>query len=87
MLKAVPFANAVAVVTAGLYVVCALLSYLAPDFILGIGQSWAHSVNIEALKAISSPSLGVLLWGLISITVLAWVLGYVFVWLYNRWSK
>jgi hypothetical protein len=87
MFKVIPFANSVATLTAGIYVVCALLSYVAPDFIFNIGQSWVHSLNIETLRSTATLSLGSVVWGLLSITVLAWVLGYIFAWIYNRWAK
>ncbi len=40
MLKSIPFANAVTVIMAVFYIVCALLSFITPDLVLGIGNSW-----------------------------------------------
>ncbi len=87
MLNAKAFANAVTVVTVIFYVVCALLSFVAPDLIFSITKSWMHTVNLESVKATFNLDLGSLLWGLVTIGGLTWVTTYGTVWLYNRWAK
>lgn len=87
MLNAKAFANAATAITAVFYIVCAVLSYFAPDLIFNIAKSWMHSVNIESIKATFNPSLGVLLWGLVTLSAITWVTMYATIALYNRWSK
>lgn len=87
MLSAKAFANAVTAVTAVFYVVCAALSFIAPDLIFSISRSWMHTINLESVKAPFSPDLGTLVWGLVTISVLAWVTTYATIELYNRFKK
>lgn len=86
MLKSIPFANAATVITAVFYIACALLSYLAPDLIFTIGNSWVHSLNLEAIKAASGLSFGSLVFGLVSISVITWITAYALIELYNRFA-
>ena len=46
MLNAKAFAHAATIVTAVFYAICAAFSYVAPDFVAGIGNSWIHSLNL-----------------------------------------
>lgn len=87
MLKPVPFAHAVTVVTAVFYVICAALSLVAPDLLFSIVAPWFHSINIEAIKVTTMPSMGTLLIGLITISVVTWVTTYATIELYNRLTK
>jgi hypothetical protein len=87
MLKPIAFANAVAAVIGGIYFVCAALTYIAPDLILGIGQSWMHAINLEAIRTTASPSVGGLVWGFVSAVLAGWVSGYALAYLNNRFSK
>lgn len=84
MLKSVPFANAATVTVTVFYIACALLSYLAPDLIFTVGNSWIHTLNLEAIKATLPMSFGSLVFGLVSISIVTWVTAYAFVELYNR---
>lgn len=87
MLKAVPFANAAAVVTAVFYVACLALSAVSPDLVLGIASSWAHTVNLEAIRAGGVMTFGSAIWGLVTITALTWVTSWAFVAMYNKMAK
>ncbi len=87
MLNPKAFAHALTVVTAVFYVVCWLVSYVAPDFVFGIATSWFHTVNLESVKATTQMDLVTALWGLVSISVLTWVTTYASIWLYNYWAK
>lgn len=87
MLNAKAFANAATAVMAVFYVVCVALSYFAPDVIFSIGRSWMHTVNLGSVKALFSPGLGLLVWGLVSLSVVSWVTTYATIALYNRWTK
>lgn len=87
MLNVKAFANAATVVTVVFYVICALLSYAAPDLIFSISRSWIHSINLESVRAPFNPDLGLLLWGLVSLAVITWVTTYATIALYNKWAK
>ena len=87
MLNSKAFANAATAVVAGLYVACVLLSYISPDFLFGIAQSWIHSLNLEAVKGSTPMSTNTLIIGLLTISLLTWVVTYATIELYNRWAK
>lgn len=86
-LNSIAFANAAAAITALFYIGCTLLSLLAPDFIIGLAQSWVHSLNLEALKALNGFSFSAALWGLVTISALTWATTWATIELYNRWVK
>lgn len=87
MLKSIPFANAATIIIAVFYGICALLSYTAPAFISGIGNSWIHTLNLEAISIKTQPSLVTLIYGLFTLAVVTWVTAYSFVEVYNRLNK
>lgn len=87
MLKPIVFANVVAVVTLGVYVVCRVLALVAPDLLFAVGQSWFHTWNLDAVKNIVPFDLGTFLLGGVTSTFFAWVVAYAGAWLYNRWAK
>lgn len=87
MLNAKAFANAASVVMAIWVVGCAMLSYIAPDLLFSIAQSWMHTVNLESAKATFTPNLGSLLLGFISAVGLTWITTYATIALYNRLTK
>ena len=87
MLNAKAFAPAATIVTAVFYAACATLSYVAPDFVAGIGNSWVHSLNLEAIKINTQPSLTILLYGLVTISAVTWVTTYALIEVYNRLAK
>lgn len=87
MLNAKAFANAVTVVTAAFYIVCVVLSYIAPDLLFNIGQSWVHSLNLDVLKTATSISPISTLWSLVTISAITWVTTYATIMLYNKWHK
>lgn len=79
-------ANAVAATTAIIYVACRLLVGLFPDFMFSVGQSWFHGITLTQKGAWSLTSSAFML-GLISSTVFAWFVGYLFASLYNSFLK
>lgn len=87
MLDAKAFANAVTIVAAVFYVACVLVSYLFPDFLFSMAQSWVHSLSLNALKTNSSISFMSTVWGLITLSALSWVTTYATIQLYNRLKK
>lgn len=87
VLNAKAFAKAATAVTAVFYVICALLSYISPDFVFGLAKSWVHTLNMDAAKVSFAPDLGTLIYGIVTISVITWITTYALIWLYNRWAK
>ena len=87
MLNAKIFANAAVAIMAVWVVVCVLLSYIVPDLLFSVAQSWMHTINLETVKATFAPDLGSLTLGLVTAVGLTWVAVYATISLYNRWSK
>lgn len=86
MLKTGTFANALALAMGVFYVLCALLSAVAPDLFRSIGQAWIHSYNLSAIPADSLTASG-FVWGLVTSVVTAWIFGYLLGWFYNKLAK
>ncbi len=87
MLNAKAFANAAATIMAVWVVVCAFLSYIAPELLFSVAQSWMHNINLDAARTTFTPSPGSLLLGLVSASGLTWVTAYATIILYNKWAK
>ena len=87
MLNAKAFANAASLVMAVWVVGCALLTYVMPDLLLSISQSWTHTINLGAVRAPFNPGLGSLILGFVSAVGLTWVTTYGTVALYNKFAK
>lgn len=87
MLKPVAFANAAAVVTAGVYLICAMLAYAAPNLLFTLAKPWFHLINLEVLRADKMAGPASVLIGLILIAAITWVTTYLTIDLYNRFAK
>lgn len=87
MLNAKVFANAASVVMAVWVIGCAVLSYIAPDLLFSIANSWTHSINLESVRSTAAPSLGSIIWGLVTAVGLTWLTTYATITLYNKWAK
>lgn len=87
MLNAKVFANAASAVMAIWVVACAALSYIAPDLLFSVTQSWMHTINLESVKASFNPDLVSLLWGFVSAVGLTWITTFGLISLYNKWTK
>lgn len=87
MLDAKAFANAASAVMAVWVVACAAVSFVAPDLLFSVAQSWMHTINLEPVKATVSPNLGSILWGLVSAVGLTWITTFGTITLYNKWAK
>ena len=85
-LDPVRLAHSSAIVTAIFYTICWVLIGSMPVFYMGMMRSWIHGVDITALpRSMMSPGVG--LYGLITMTVVAWATGYVFAAVYNALGK
>ena len=87
MVKPVALANAVAAVGGVLYVACAAASAVAPNLVIALGQSWAHTMNLEAIKATTPLTVGGVLLGFVTFVVATWVVAYASAVLYNIGAK
>ncbi|HEU5320816.1 MAG TPA: DUF5676 family membrane protein [Methylomirabilota bacterium] len=80
-------ANAVATVVGVTYIVCRVVSAVAPQAVFAIGQSWFHTVSLEPVRATGSMSTGAFVLGLVTSVVVSWVLTYATAALYARWAR
>lgn len=78
--------HAAGATTAVVYAVCRLLVGLFPDWMFALGQSWMHGVALQKLGTWNL-TMGNFFFGLISISVSAWLVGYLFAWFYNLFLK
>lgn len=69
MLKEKEFANAFTVVSLGVYVVCRVLSLIAPDFLFSVGKSWFHTFSLDSMRAVSPMDLGTFIFGAVSLAL------------------
>ncbi|MCL5797354.1 MAG: DUF5676 family membrane protein [Patescibacteria group bacterium] len=79
-------ANAAAVTVAALYVVCRLAVSLFPDLAMSVAQSWFHGLELSKVSGWNL-SMGSFILGLVTSTVSAWLIGYVFASAYNYFAK
>lgn len=87
MIRANSLANAVTLVMLILYVACAAISAAAPDFVLGVGQAWVHTINMELIKSTQQMTLGTFVWGAVSLGALTWLVTYGTAVSYNYFVK
>ncbi|MBI3397332.1 hypothetical protein HY045_02550 [Candidatus Woesebacteria bacterium] len=80
------FANAFAVTTAVVYVVCRMLVGLLPDLSFTIAQSWFHGIELTKLNSWNLTAEAFIL-GVVTATLGAWLVGYFFGITLNFFSK
>lgn len=85
-LNASAFANASTISVMGLYVICRLAFLLFPDIVMAVANSWFHGIDLTKIASLNL-SLGSFILGLVSISALTWITGYVFVRIYNLFIK
>lgn len=79
-------ANALAVVSGVLYIICAVWTMISKESYLGMMSTWAHSLDVNALPQ-KAPDFGTLVIGLLTFVIAAWITGYAFAVCYNYFSK
>jgi len=84
-LNPLALANASTVVVVAVYVICRLAVGLFPDLTLAIAQSWFHGLDLTIISG-ANLSVGSFVLGLVSLSGLTWVTGYLFAKLYNSWT-
>lgn len=67
-----------------LYVVCALVVWLAPDLASKLIGNVTHLVNIQQLLAGAEITLQGVLLGLVQVVVYTYIALFIFAWLYNK---
>ena len=87
MVKPIALANASAVVALGIYVVCRVISLIAPDVLFSVAQSWFHTFSTESVISVTSLNIGSFIFGAVTLTVLVWVAFYAGAVLYNKLAK
>lgn len=87
MVKIPALANAITAAYGGLYILCWVVSAVAPDFLFALGQSWFHNFNLEAIRRTTSLDGGMMFVGGVVSSALIWGFTYVCGYLYNLWSK
>ena len=86
-LAVVPLANAAAVVALSAYLICAALSYFAPDVLMWVFQSWAHSLALEPLRTTGPTFRPIeLVVGLVTFGGMVWLAVAAVARLYNAWT-
>lgn len=74
--------NALAVTTAIIFVVCRVLVGLFPDISFAVAQSWFHGIELGKAGAWNLSFVSFIL-GIISSTITAWIVGYIFIKVYK----
>ncbi len=87
MVKPIVLANASTVVALGIYVVCRIISLIAPDFLFGVAQSWFHTFSTESVRSVAPMNIGTFIFGAVTLAVLVWLTFYAGATLYNKWAK
>ena len=86
MLNKMAFANSLAVLTAGLYLVFALVAAVSPRLFQMLFDAQFFGANVASLFPKVAPSAASVVTFVLMIGM-AWVLGYAWAWLYNRFAK
>jgi uncharacterized protein DUF5676 len=86
MLNKVALANSLAVLTAGLYALFAIVAAVSPRLFQLLFDAQFFGANVASLFPKVAPSAASVLTFVIMIGM-AWVLGYAWAWLYNRFAN
>lgn len=78
--------NALAVTTAIIYVLCRVLVGLFHNVSFAIAQSWFHGIELGKAGAWNLTMSSFVL-GIISSTITAWIVGYLFIKVYRLFAK
>lgn len=87
MVKPIALANASTVVALGIYVVCRVVSLIAPDFLFNVAQSWFHTLSTESVRSVTPMNIGTFIFGAVTLAVLVWITFYAGATLYNKFAK
>ena len=79
--------GAAAATFALLSALCAIAFVLAPDGTLDFFSAFMHGVDLKSVKAATPLSFGRVLYGIIGLSIVGFVAGFVFAWTYNFISR
>lgn len=79
-------ANASAATTAVIYVVCTAAVVFLPDLFMTIAQSWFHGIDLGKISSFNI-TVGSFVLGIITATVGAWLIGFIFAKIYNQFVQ
>jgi len=79
-------ANGVAITAGTIYIVCRVGVAFFPDLLMTITQLWFHGLELARVSGWNL-SLGSFVLGLISLLIVAWLVGYFFANSYNYFVK
>lgn len=85
-LEKTTIANALALTTAIIWVVCSAFVFLLSDLSMTITNWWVHGLNLSVLGSFKLDLANFLLGG-ITLTLSFWGIGYVFGWSWEKVSK
>lgn len=80
-------ANALALTGGIYYAICYIFALIAPQLFLQITKSWFHMIEINKIARLTTFSIQEFIFGLLTFTVNAWILGFLFGWSIERFSK
>ena len=83
-LNEMAFANAFTVVGVGLYVLCRVLSLVAPDLLFSVGKSWFHTFSLDSVRTVVTLDIGTFVLGGVTLGVLTWITFYAGAMVYNN---
>jgi hypothetical protein len=86
MLNKVAFANALAVLTAALYVLFAVVALVSPRAFQVLFDAQFFGANVASLFPKVAPSTASLVTVVIMVGM-SWLVGYAWAWLYNRFTR
>ena len=66
---------------------CAVAFALAPDATLDFFGAFMHGLDLKSVKAAAPLSFGRVLYGIIGLSVVGFIAGFVFAWTYNVFSR
>jgi 2TM family of unknown function (DUF5676) len=74
---------ALAVTLALISALCAVAFVVAPDATLDFFSAFMHGLDLKSVKALAPLSFGRVLYGIIGLSIVGFVAGFVFAWTYN----
>ena len=78
-------ANAMAVTVGFIYVSCAFLVTISPEFFKSVATSWFHGMDLSVVW--TGTPRGNFVLGLVSAMIGSWVVGWVFAVAYNKFNN
>jgi len=70
-----------------LSILCAIAFAIAPDATINFFGAFMHGLDLNAVRSSAPLSFGMVLYGVIGLTVIGFIAGLVFAWTYNAVSR